>query len=462
MRCCVAVTIGLGLTWTNLPLSPHALAGAGQPCPAAWDTLPGNPGVGGVIGALAVFGEGFSTGPMLYAGGSFLTAGGAFSPGVARWDGRAWQALPEASDIGNAFVQMLAVYDDGQGPELYIGGDFSFFAGREAHNIIRWNGFRYDDMRGGTNSIVRQGFAIFDDGGGPALFVGGNFTLAGGVAASGIARWKNGVWSPLGAGVTSGAGIGLSVRAIVPFDDGRGPALFVSGEFTTAGGSLPVSNVARWDGQNWSGVGSGVNDLVRQAIVFDDGRGARLYLGGEFTQAGPTVARRAATWDGLRWEELGGGLDANIRTFAVLDSGAGPLLYVGGLFTQAGGMSRPGGAAWNGSTWLPLGAGVNDEIFALLPFNDGSGAAVWAGGTFSSADGRPATRVARWRLACPGDVDCSGATNFDDIDAFVLALISPVLFELRYPLCDVNRADVDLSGRIDFDDITPFVAALVG
>src|SRR6185295_13493208 len=59
--------------------------------------------------------------------------------------------------------------------------------------------------------------AVFNDGSGPALFVGGAFTTAGGNAASRIAKWNGLAWNNLGAGVNGGA-----VAALTVFDDGDG------------------------------------------------------------------------------------------------------------------------------------------------------------------------------------------------------------------------------------------------
>src|SRR5688572_15469210 len=87
-------------------------------------------------------------------------------------------------------------------------------------------------------------FAVYDDGAGPALYAGGDFSSAGGVAASRIAKWNGSSWSALGSGL---GGLGSSVRALAVWDDGSGPALFVAGRFDTAG-DVPALNVARWDG----------------------------------------------------------------------------------------------------------------------------------------------------------------------------------------------------------------------
>ncbi len=48
------------------------------------------------------------------------------------------------------------------------------------------------------------------------------------------------------------------VSAAVVFDDGNGPALYIGGEFTSVNG-MPANRVAKWDGQSWSAVGAGIN-----------------------------------------------------------------------------------------------------------------------------------------------------------------------------------------------------------
>ncbi len=88
--------------------------------------------------------------------------------------------------------------------------------------------------------------AVFDDGSGPALYVGGSFNTAGGASVNNIARWDGQTWSPLGAGLDS------SVAVMIVFDDGLGggPALYVGGWFENAGGR-PAHNIAKWDGKAW-------------------------------------------------------------------------------------------------------------------------------------------------------------------------------------------------------------------
>src|SRR5262249_44912063 len=84
-----------------------------------------------------------------------------------------------------------------------------------------------------------QALTSWDDGHGPALYAGGSFTSAGGVAANRIAKWDGSSWSALGTGMNNS-----SVDALAVHDDGTGPALFAGGGFTVspAGDGL----LAKW------------------------------------------------------------------------------------------------------------------------------------------------------------------------------------------------------------------------
>jgi hypothetical protein len=62
----------------------------------------------------------------------------------------------------------------------------------------------------------------------------------------------------------------------------------------------------------------------------------------------------------------------------------------------------------------------------------------------------------------PGDLNCDGAIDFDDIDPFVLALSDPATYHVLYPDCDILNTDCNNDGAINFDDIDLFVAILSG
>ncbi|MBU0638959.1 MAG: carboxypeptidase regulatory-like domain-containing protein [Planctomycetes bacterium] len=61
-----------------------------------------------------------------------------------------------------------------------------------------------------------------------------------------------------------------------------------------------------------------------------------------------------------------------------------------------------------------------------------------------------------------GDLNCDGAVNGFDIDAFVLALQGPDFYDPVYPDCDINLADINQDGSVNGFDIDPFIDLLIG
>ena len=417
-----------------MAIGAAATGAIAQTCQPAWTTgfggNVGNPGLGDASTAMVVFDDG--SGPALYAGGYFGSAGGAAANNIAKWDGSVWSPLGSGvnNNSNNASVAALTVFDDGTGPALYAGGSFTTAGGVSASHIAKWDGSSWTPLGSGVNGDVFA-LTVFDDGTGPALYAGGFFTHAGGAPANYIAKWDGSTWTPLGSGVTN------TVIALTVFDDGSGPALYAGGTFMTAGG-VSANSIAKWDGSTWSPLGSGMSGFlgmsgtVRALTVFDDGSGPALYACGGFIFAGGVGVNNIAKWDGSTWSPLGSGINYERPTplvFALtaFDDGAGPALYAGGFFTMAGGAAVNAIAKWDGSTWSPLGSGMiflgggNGTVFALTVFDDGTGPALFAGGGFITAGGIPASNIARWN-GCAGfaPVDLNGDGVVDGADLAAL------------------------------------------
>src|SRR5690606_14618418 len=151
---------------------------------------------------------------------------------------------------------------------------------------------------------------VCDDGSGPSLYAGGSFTHVGGIPATNIARWDGKEWSAVGEGLEGHPG----VRALAVYDDGSGPALY-------AGGYL-VNGLSRWNGGSWEMIDRDVG-AVNTLIGFDDGTGPGLYAGGQFTTAGGKPAARSGRSDG-DWSRLGAGADDAGRGRHVVGGGTAP------------------------------------------------------------------------------------------------------------------------------------------
>lgn len=363
-----------------------------------WETAIGRPGFDDPVRTLAIFDHG--EGPMLYAGGFFLEAGGQSAARLARWDGEQWSPLGAAI---NGPVRAMTVFDDGRGPALFVAGQFTSIRGLPVNHIVRFDGESWSVLAGGVNDWVTA-LTVFDDGDGPALYATGEFTEADGEPAMHIARWDGANWSALGEGIDH-AGYALAV-----FDEGRsgGPALYVGGRFTYAGGE-PALHIARWNGNDWSSLGEGTDRDIGALVAANRGNSPKLYVGGRFTSAGGAEAMHIAAWDGERWSAIGQGVDREVTALAVVNldaSGeAGHRLYAAGRFTTAGSVAANRIARWDGRQWSALGGGVNDWIAALLADVPGENITegrmaytVHAAGSFTRAGRRRSEGVAAWRV----------------------------------------------------------------
>jgi hypothetical protein len=357
---------------------------------STWSALGSGIPSGGLVESLRAFDDG--SGSKLFVGGQFLSAGGVAAHGLARWNGSSWLAAPGSGFTGGVFA--MEVFDDGSGPALYVGGGVTSAGGLPASRVARWDGVSWSALGSGTDKIVYT-LAAHDDGSGPTLYAGGEFTIAGGVSASYLARWNGASWSAPG---TSDAGSGTDqpIDAFCVYDDGTGPALYAAGRFKVAGGA-PVKYVAKWDGSRWTRLGGGgPSEPVAALAVFDDGSGPALYAGGEFALLGGIPAGHIARWDGTSWSTVGGGVNGDVFSLLVFDDGSGPALYAAGLFNRAGGSPASYVARWDGVSWSAVGGGMDRAVEALAVHDDGSGPVLVAGGDFTIAGGAAANRLATW------------------------------------------------------------------
>jgi len=288
-------------------------------------------------------------------------------------------------------AMVWAIAFDGIG-NLFAGGLFDAAGGVAANNIAKWDGVSWvalgSGLSGGNfivNRYVNDVFAaVVDDSG--YLYAGGVFTVAGGTDANHIARWNGNSWNALGSGIdmwndrNGGAVYSLA-------EDGSGN-LFVGGAFNTAGG-VAADNIARWDGNTWSALGSGINNVVYALTLNDSGT---LYAGGSFTIAGGTAANAIAQWDGSTWSALGSGTNGTIRALAINGSGN---LYAGGNFSITDMIGSNNICQWDGSAWDILGSGTNANVLALAA--DGANN-LCAGGEFTIAGGKVSAYIAQCKL----------------------------------------------------------------
>jgi len=333
---------------------------------ANWVSMGGLPGTDGIVRAAVVDGFGH-----LYIGGSFTIVGDVLATNIAKRNGSNWSSVGAgiggSGANGNPSVYALT----SSGTNLYVGGDFTTAGGIAASSIAKWDGSSWSALGSGMASGTHQVFSLAMSG--SLLYAGGFFGTAGGSTVNYIAKWDGTNWSALGSGMNNGV-YALAVS---------GSNVYAGGVFTLAGGST-VNRVAKWDGNSWSALGSGLNNTVHALAV----SGSNLYAGGTFTWDG---CNSIARWDGSNWNALGSGVNgAEPRVQALAVSGSD--LYVGGTFSLAGGNAADYIAKWDGSNWSGWGSAVNNWVYALAV----SGSDVYVGGGFIWAGGNAANNIAKW------------------------------------------------------------------
>ncbi len=313
----------------------------------------------------------------LIAGGNFTTAGGVPANRIARWDGSAWSPLGSGT---SGTVHALKTLPSG---DLIAGGEFTTAGEVPANRIARWDGLAWSPLGSGISGDSASRVNAVTRLPNGDIIAGGRFAVAGGVAASNIARWDGSGWFPLGLGI-SGVNNPNNPPYIFALTTLPNGDVIAGGEFPIAGG-VPMNFIARWDGSAWSSLGTGMSDIVQVLATLPNGD---LIAGGRFDTAGGVPASGIASWDGSAWSPLGSGINEQVYALTTLPNGD---LIAGGSISTSGGLR--GVARWDGSIWSPLGSQMNDRINSVTTLPNGD---LIAGGDFTTASGVPANRVARW------------------------------------------------------------------
>lgn len=221
-------------------------------------------------------------GNKMYALGTFDSIAGVEAANIASWDGVAWEAVGNDLNATSIFpialndiaeyqgeLYVVGKFDDGQGlanvaklvngvwqavgngietwdgwgaellvfkDQLYIAGFFQDWEGNVASNVMAWNGTEWVSPLGGVKHSNGQGFVRSLSSDENYLYVGGTFDIAGGIEATGLARWDGENWCAINAQILG------SVQALVHFQD----KLIVAGSFFAVNDSS-ITHIAQAD-----------------------------------------------------------------------------------------------------------------------------------------------------------------------------------------------------------------------
>jgi trimeric autotransporter adhesin len=279
-----------------------------------------------------------------------------------------WSALGTGVD---GYIYATTIYNG----QLIAAGEFSTAGSVPASNIARWNGTSWDSLGPGLNGRV-DALAVFEG----ELIAGGQFSKAGSLDVFYIAAWNGTAWSAH-MGAMNGA-----VKALLPF----GANLVAGGSFHMAGG-VDANHIAGYNSSaGWFVFGSGIAGANDDVLALAED-GSSLYAGGAFTLVDDNNVNHIARWTGTAWSAMGTGVGGVVYSMVVFNSE----IVAGGLFTTAGGNPAANIARWNGTAWLSLDNGTGGfypYVLALRSYHN----ALYAGGLFTTASGLTVNGVAKW------------------------------------------------------------------
>ena len=324
----------------------------------------------------------------LYAAGYFDFVDGPAN-NIVKWNGTNWSTVGTGIDYAWAehWVYALIVYNG----ELYAGGHFMSAGGNQLNNIAKWNGTEWSAVGTGLGSYGSVGSLAVYKG---ELYAAGNFYNAGNIQVNNIAKWNGTEWSAVGTGINvykddyfSGSVLSLAVYN----------GFLYAGGFFDSAGSIPANNIAKWDGNNWSAIGTGitlgVNDYGAFGYVSSlTTHNGALYAGGMFDTAGGIPAYNIAKWDETNWTSLAAGINGYVSSLSVYNG----YLIVGGFFDTIGNIAVNNIVKWDGANWSSLGSGTDKGVLCMATHDS----TLYIGGIFKTAGNIWANQVAKWTERC--------------------------------------------------------------
>jgi hypothetical protein len=175
---------------------------------------------------------------------------------------------------------------------------------------------------------------------------------------------------------------------------GTNGEVYVTGFFQSVG-TTSATNIAKWDGNQWTALGAGVNPPAFSSSLDVALMGTNVLVG---------TLRNLGTnwilsWNGSSWSTFPGiftrsdGSSVWLLKILVMSN----QLYVGGRFSHVDGIEANGLAHWDGNQWRGFGSGIGGVVFDLS-LKDGK---IYAVGDFTRAGTKGSGRFAIWSAAAP-------------------------------------------------------------
>lgn len=258
------------------------------------------PGVNGDVRTLAVD----STG-QLYVGGSFTVAGNVHAIGIAKWKNNQWTAIPQATNVVDDSTETAEIWKIVIGPSGKVAFAGKLISRFHDYLVVReWNGTKWTDLYSTAFGLNKSGVVrnLHYDKLGNLIVVLWQPNPS--PASDRILKFTAGVESEL-------ASVSAATLTTTMCPDGN---LYASGytnqkQILAQIQSVAIQGFAKWNGTNWSSVGT---KLVGQGItsIQCDSQN-RIHVGGN---------EIFSRWDTTGWTDLRGtGNTTNISKLIVDD-----------------------------------------------------------------------------------------------------------------------------------------------
>lgn len=251
---------------------------------------------------------------------------------------------------------------------VLVDGDYVYY--NEYGRLIRWNpSTKVYEVIGSTGSGSITALTMYNN----EIYVGGNFENIGGTTAKFFAKWDGNKWD------TVVSGLNAPVNVIFFEESGK---LWIGGQFTSIQGTA-TSYLASSENGQWQTYDF-LNGQVRSFSKFND----KVFIGGDFTfnsiNGNEDETSCVAYYENSEWKQAGVlGNHPGAKVFSLVFDEKG-MLYAGGIFYSFSGdtLTIENIAAYNGSDWVGVGGGLNSMVQTMTIHNG----ELYVGGLFSSSD----------------------------------------------------------------------------
>lgn len=360
-----------------------------------------------------------NTPQQLFISGDFTEIGGVSINKLAQWNGTTWSNVGDLTLIPDNPGQAGPAIDLDNQNQLWLAEDVFKIGQETGVGMAKWSGSQWQMLAEPTGQGVNEtviDLAVDSEG---DIYAAGNFYLAGNQALTiGLARWDGTQWHPIDGAAPCASCLTGTIWSIAIAPDGD---IYVTGSLTAD--NLPTEQkVARWDGTQWSALGTGpvtnssnyspkhmvVNSLEHVFVATEDDvawwNGTEwlsteaditldLVMGSNDLLYGAFYNNYIAVWDGTAWSQLGEEIPGVISLVVSPENE----IYALGRFEQQ--TETYFVLHWTGTTWETVGPAVtplNTGDMATAGVFDTAGNLYITGNFVFEYEGQTFSKIARW------------------------------------------------------------------